>query len=410
MGAHVADRILEVQNKYGCTLEFTQIAYANEFAANIQGLMYAEDGGDMVFSFNNAQLRKALGTGGDTSTMQDLLALDNILNFWNFNKWGNITSRETMMAGGVFYGVTPALWIDNTPLPYYTLVYNKDMLATFGITDPQEIWDEGKWDREAMMDGIVKAYDDTGSIVIKGLATNIIHAVRATFLSTGKSNIEISKLNADGTAEWEYGLLSDDSIEALSWFKSTYKANEKHFKIQNDWNNYQHLINGESYMALVAYRQILDSISVNMNNFGLMMWGGADYNVMSGFYENCYSVCIPSFAQDPEHTAFLMYDLFEGMNGIETQADMVKYYRETYFDNDLDVQFMYRDGANLQYSYWPNDLDIATFDVIGNSLFTASSVENLLTKTLASADTIVETHLIRNQIELDKYKQAGYFD
>jgi hypothetical protein len=29
---------------------------------------------------------------------------------------------------------------------------------------------------------------------------------------------------------------------------------------------------------------------------------------------------------------------------------------------------------------------------------------------LASADTIVETHLIRNQIELDKYKQAGYFD
>ena len=66
--------------------------------------------------------------------MQDLLAVDDIINFWNAEKWGTIPAREAMMAGGTFYGVAPALWVDCTPLPYYQIVYNKTLVENAGLT------------------------------------------------------------------------------------------------------------------------------------------------------------------------------------------------------------------------------------------------------------------------------------
>ena len=413
MGAHVADRILEVQNKYSCTLEFTQVAYNDNFAANIQGLMYAEDGGDLVFSFNNAQLRKALGTGGEESAMQDLLALDNILNFWNFNKWGNITSRETMMAGGTFYGVTPALWVDCTPLPYYQVVYNKDLVETFGITDPQEFWEKEEWDRDNMLDLITSCYDDSQAAPIWGMTGTLAHMIRATSLTTGISLVEIEAINSDGSVDWNLGLMNPDVTEALQWLKNSLKVNGKYFNNgSSDWKTWDSqtpFVNGQTVFCLTRPGTLFGTIVTSVENFGLITWAGVDPNTLTGYYENCFSVAIPVFAKSAYESAYLAYDLFEGMNGIETYEDVIAYYRETYFDSDIDVTCLVREGASLQYSYWPNGVDIMWVNLTAG-FDNASSMKTLIEKNEHCVDVPIETYMVPNAVKLEQYRQNGFFN
>ena len=406
----VLDRIGEVQAKYGCELFFSQIAYSDNFATEILGLSFAEDGGDMVFSHNNAQLRKALGTGGSDSSMMNLLLVDDIINFWDLNKWGNITSRETMMAGGTFYGVTPALWYNYTPLPYYNLVYNRDLLAKFNLSDPQEYWEQNAWDRDVMLDLITSCYDDSGVAPIWGLTASRMHMVRASYLSSGVTSVVINKIHANGAVDWTHGMSTDDAVEALQWLKNSVSANQKYFNNgQADWANWSShtpFLDGQCLMALTAPSVVLDPIAVKVDAFGLIPWGGADTNVMTGYYENCCSVAIPTFAKDGKQSAYLMHDLFKGLGDAETKSDVVEYYRSTYFESDLDVKFLLMDGAKLNYSYWPNGGDEA-LKAVASGLMTASSVRTLVDKSTPLDLQAIESHIVPNTVQLEIFRQNG---
>lgn len=410
---HAMERLAEVQETYGCELKFSTIPYGDDYATQIQSLVYANNAGDIVFSHNQAQLRKTLGTGGDTSYMQDLLALNHIINFWDMEKWGDITARETMMAGGTFYGVAPALWINYTPLPYYQLVYNKDLIKQFECDDPQELWEQKAWDRDAMLDIITSCYDDTGADPIWGMTATLTHMMRATYLTTGMPTVIIESINADETVNWSRGLDSVDAKEALSWLQDALNNNAQYFNNGQDnwetWASHEPLIAGQSTFALTRPSALFDSIVVEMENFGLSVWGGADANVMSGYYENSSAVAIPIFAQNATHSAFLMADIFEGLGENQTQQDVIDYYLNNYFDTELDVQFLLRTGANnLQYSYWPNgggDVwpQMATAFLTGN-------VATLIQKNGNIIDKCITEHMVPNQVQIEKYRQNGYFN
>ena len=409
------ERINEVQELYGCTIQLSQIPYDDKFATSIQALTFAENSGDLIFSHNQAQLRKTLGTGGSSSLMQDLLQLDHIINFWDMEKWGNITARETMMAGGTFYGVAPNLWINYTPLPYYQVVYNKDMLTEFGATDPQELWEQNAWDRDEMLEQIVKCYDDSSSDAIWGMTASMTHMMRATFLTTGQPTVIVDKINADGTAEWSHGLQTPDAKEALSWLQDALTNYAKHFNNERSggweiWHSHEPLIAGQSAFALTRPSAIFDYIVTDMDNFGLTVWAGADSNVVSGYYENSSAIAIPLFAQNVEHSAFLMYDLFEGLAGVEDFDDVVDYYRDTYFATDLDVEYLLRsDAKSLQYSYWPNGGgDVWT--AMGAGFVGASSVQVLIDKNVGLIEECITTHMLPNQVVIEGYRAAQYFD
>jgi len=146
-----------------------------------------------------------------------------------------------------------------------------------------------------------------------------------------------------------------------------------------------------------------------VGNFGLITWGGADANTLCGFYENTYAVSIPVFAKDVYQSAFLAYDLFEGLDGIETFDDVIKFYRETYFDSDIDVEVLVRDGVALEYSYWPNNVS-SFWTPIVNGFMTTSSVKNLLEKNMNVADTEFNTHVIPNKVKLEQFRQNGFFN
>ena len=413
MGEKVAERIDEIEAAYGVTLEFVQVAYSNSFATTMQQKEVTGEGGDLVFSDNNSKLRLALGTGGDTSLMVDLLTVDHIINFWDMEKWGNIISRETMMAGGTFYGVAPNLWIDRTPLPFYLLVYNREMLKTFEAIDPQEAWEKKEWDRDTMLESITSVYDDSTGVKIFGIAAQGLHMTRATVLSTGAQLVNIDKINADGTVEWHNGFKNADVVEALQWLKNAYNENTKYFNnlwSSSAWVHQDPLLNGEAAYCMTRPDVLLNQIVVEADfDFGLALWAGAEPNQMTGYFENSSGITIPVFASKIEHSAFIMWDLFEGLNGIESFDDLIAYYRDTYFTSDLDVAFLLRDGATLMYSYWPNGVD-NLWSNLGGSLLTAASVQGVVDKFAGSTDAMIDQHVVPNQVALEKYRSEGFFD
>lgn len=417
MGELVAERIAEVEEKYGCTITFEQVAYepAADFVTQIRSRVYMDNGGDMVWAYNNATLRRTLGTGGDESLMVDLLAVDHIINFWDFEKWGNIYARETMMAGGKFYGVTPALWTDCTPLPYYTVVYNKELLEQFGQVDLQEYWENEEWDRDTMMDVITSCYDDTGADNIWGMTAGVSNMIKSSIFAAGGSYVDIEKINADGTVDWTAGILSADSVEALTWLKAELNTNAKYFndngKANAGWDDGPtYFINGQSALLMTRPLTLFGTIVTDAKfDFGLITWAGAEANVLAGYYENTYSVAIPVFAQNAEHTAYLMYDLFEGMDGIETYEDVLNFYREEYFDSDLDVTLLVRDGAKLEYSYWPNGVEDMFYE-IANGFKSVSNMKTLLENASKVVTTEINDYIVPNKVQLEKYRQAGYFN
>ncbi len=415
MGEKVAERILEVQELYGCLLEFEQVA-EDKFVNAMQSRIYSDNAGDLIFADINDKLRRTCGTGGSESLMQDLLQVDHIINFWDMEKWGNITAREAMMAGGTFYGVTPALWLDYTPLPYYLFAYNKDMLVQFDATDPQEYWENEAWDRDAMLDVITSCYDDSGSETVWGLTARVQHMTRASFLATGIDLVTVDKVNADGSVEWTNGLLTPEAKEALQWLVNSIKTNQRYFNNGQPespwgpWFGHEPFLDGLCAMCSTRPKGLFDEIVTGAPfSFGVTLWAGSDPNMVTGFYEDVCSVAIPVFAQNVEHSAFLMYDLFEGLDGIESYEDVMKYYRENYFETDLDVEYLIRDGASLQYSYWPNGVD-EIYSMINSRLMTASSVSALIDRGAVTVDDLIEEHVLPNKVTLNQWQAAGYFD
>ncbi len=411
LGLQIATRLTEVEEQYGCTLSFSQVAYSDQFATQLQALAYAENGGDLIFSNNNAQLRKALGTGGDESLCYDLLKFDHIINFWDMNKWGNITARECMMAGGTFYGVSPALWVDCTPLPYYTLVYNKDIIEAAGATSPQESWEKGEWDNYAMVE-VAKATTNEAD-GIWGMTATHSHMTRATFLSTGLPllNIEVA---SDASVTWKSNLDAPEAIAAFQWLKNTLTANAKCFnKGGNDWDTWksQEPFNEElCAMTLTRPLTLFGDIVVNgPTNFGIATWAGSEANLLTGYYENVYAIAIPTFAQNADHSAFLMFDLFKGLDDAKDYSEVKDYYLNTYFSSEADMTCLIREGANLQYSYWPNGCD-AIWNQISSGLAQASSVAGLIGKHIHIVDAQIEENIVPNQVQLKAWKEAGKFD
>lgn len=414
MGEYVVTRLTEVMEKYSCQIDFGQLAYDTELVSKLQSYMYMPNSGDLFFADKNAMLRQALGTGGDTSLMEDLLVVDNIINFWDINKWGNITAREAMMAGGTFYGVSPALWIDCTPLPYYTVVYNKDIVETFGLDDLQEYWEREEWDRDTMLNVITECYDPTASEGLWGMTAPLGHMMANTLMTTGCQMLDITKINADDTVEWTPGLDNLDAVEGLTWLKNTLNTSGKHFNNgQANWASWeQHIPFIEGRCAMVSTRPIdlFGSIVSEADEFGwgIITWAGAEANTVVGYYEQVYTVAIPRFAQDIEHSAFLMYDLFEGLEGVKSYSDVVDYYASKYFESELDVELLFRTDATVQYSYWPNGLGL--FPIEGKDFNMASSMSALVNSAAHSQDHLIEEHVIPNKVALEKYRQAGYFD
>jgi hypothetical protein len=104
-----------------------------------------------------------------------------------------------------------------------------------------------------------------------------------------------------------------------------------------------------------------------------------------------------------------MYFLFEGLDGIKTKSDVFSYYRESYFDTDLDVTMLLRTGADLQYSYGLNGAD-SVWSSLRSGFMASTNMSSLVSKYSNVADDAINTYIVPNQKALKDYRDKGYFD
>ena len=176
------------------------------------------------------------------------------------------------------------------------------------------------------------------------------------------------------------------------------------------WGSYVPFNEGLCTMAMTRPTDLFNKVAVKDSSFkfGVTTWASAEANSLTGYYEQVYSVAIPRWAQDVEHSAFLMADLFEGLdiNGqtIETYEDVLDWYRDEYFDSDIDLECMVREGATLQYSYWPGTRFDVMWNELSDNLLTSGSVTTLIKRYVGSIEKDTETHVVPNQVALYQWK------
>lgn len=174
-------------------------------------------------------LLKLLITGDDTPELIDTtaqvaynyyksnaLASLNELSAIDINdiKWGSTNFIQYGNFGGEQYGFYPWHW-EFIPQFDGTIIFNGEMIATFGGIHPYELQENGKWNWDSFETELRKyaIYDNEtqyyGAIVsYDKMAKSAIH-------SNGGSII-----TGDAETGYKFGLTSDNAIQALDWLNS----------------------------------------------------------------------------------------------------------------------------------------------------------------------------------------------
>ena len=411
------NRIEEVRRLYNSEILLEQIP-EDGIAEELQRRTFTDSRGDILFCTDNSLLRGVVNADPEKSLLVDLLPLDNQLNLFDKEKWGGAAALESMMAGGHFYGVTPALWFGCAPKPVSVLLYDKDLLHEYDVPDLPEYLEKDQWDRDVMLTTITNVYSDSAEKPVWGITAPLTRMIRSTLLAVGADDVRIGKINGDGTAEWEYGPASDDGEEALTWLRKTLKQYKRSFNHgADDWeedNVLNPFLQKRCGVCLTSCDAVPELAAARNKNFGLMPWAGKQSGFYDQDYDNCCSVSIPVCAQNPEWSALLMWDLFEapgsmGPTEIRNRNQLFEYYRTTYFSNDFEAQLYLPEKPSGHYSYAPEG-GIAGWETIRAGILSDVPIRSLIDRCKADAADVIETYVLPNRTALASYRQAGLSD
>ena len=222
----------------------------------------------------------------------------------------------------------------------------------------------------------------------------------------------VDSINPNQTMNWHCGLQDPKGIEALQWFATNYANNRKYFNGGRSWAD---LNEGAAFLLLLKTPTATSLLKEQPGTYGLTCWAGKEANFLSSYYESCFCVSIPLFAEDIEASAYLMAELFEGFDGMRKYEDVLARYRETYGFSETELEFFFGKEDSLQYSYWPNGLGEIWKDLDGkfNAFLPAEgnqpALEPVLAQTLKSYTSAIETYVLPNVVSLELYKESGLF-
>ena len=381
-------RVKDVEEKHNITISLKGYAEGDAFKALLNATMITgEPMGDILFA-DPSQLRSFANAGGLTP----IEAVSDYINIYDSDKWGESNAWEFMMCKGVMYGVVPFAWVGNAPYVFYPIIYNADIVRSFGLGDLREYYETGEWSREKMLDIAVQCTDNTLASPIKGMAACLKHFIRSALLSNGTQFAVFS----DDLQSYSCGWVSDAGIEALDWVKSVIDNYDDYFlnltSTADDWGYTNNFNDNEAAMLLTASNRVLDEISYKVENFGLMPFPVGPYGTYGqwvGFYEGARNLCIPAYAAYPEASAIVINEIFEPLAEYPDKAAIDDYYVKLVYSDPRDVQLLNVMSSNCKYSFWPDGGD-AVLNKLYTDLPKSSPIELLESYGSLSDQCIVE--------------------
>lgn len=397
-------RLDDVGQKLNCS--FTIICPPGDMAEYISvraaaAAYYA----DIVFSSNSTRLRMA----AQSNSFVPIDEVSSVLDFHNHEKWGTVEVLETMMCKGTLYGVCPQTWINLTAIPYYSLIYNRDLVSDlYGMQDPHELYENRTWTRDALEDYILSCYSVEESVTtVYGIAATTKHLVRQAILSNGCQMVE-----TDDQGKPSCGWTKDAAVEALSWAQQLITEHGDaicyHYDDITDWDTYIPFSEGKASFLLSTYSVIFNNVSYDLKNFGLMPWPAGPnqpYGQWVGYYEAAAATAIPNDVKDIEGSSIAIDLIFEPMEEYRSFEDIKNYYFTNVLHDELDVEILFgnRNNPLTQYCYWPDGGDDFLNQIQAVATKPKSSVVEAIEKNTFLLEKVIETDIVPNRLVIDKY-------
>ncbi|MBQ6052422.1 MAG: extracellular solute-binding protein [Clostridia bacterium] len=382
-------RIKDVEKSHSCEIALKYIGSDTTFKTLLSASLAIGDAlADIIFT-DPAQIREYGNLGG----LVNIEYVSDYINIYDESKWGAPNVWEFLMCNGTMCGVVPVSWMNMGPAIFYPIVFNSDITGTFGYYDLREIYEQGEWTREKMMEVAVDCTDNTRSTPIKGLAACLKHFIRSALLNNGTSFAEFN----DDVSEYYCGWTTEAGIEALEWVKfvidnydeNMYKFTDTDF---GDWNYTNTFMNGEAAMLLTSSGEIFDKIAYKVDNFGLLPFPAGPYGDPTkyvGFYEKAETLSIPIYAKEIECSAILIDEIFSPLEQYPDAASIENYYETNVFSDARDYKILIEMSKNCKYSFWPDGGD-AVLNSLYSNLAKMSPVEVLESYGSASDKCIIE--------------------
>jgi ABC-type glycerol-3-phosphate transport system substrate-binding protein len=382
-------RVKNVADSHNCTINLKYIGADTTFKTLLAATLATGDSlADIIFT-DPAQIREFGNLGG----LLDMEYVSDYINIYDESKWGAPNVWEFLMCKGKMCGVVPVSWMNMGPAIFYPMVFNSDITGMFGYYDLRELYEQGEWTREKMMEVAVDCTDKTRATPIYGLAACLKHFIRSALLNNGTTFAEFN----DDVSEYHCGWTSEAGIEALTWVKDVIANYDEYmFKFTDtgygDWNYTNQFMNNEAAMLLTSSGEIFDKIAYKVNNFGLLPFPSGPYGDATkyvGFYEKAETLSIPVYAKEIECSAILIDEIWSPLEEYPDAESIARYYETNVFSDERDYQILMEMSKNCKYSFWPDGGD-AVLNSLYSNLSNMSPVEVLESYGTSSDKCIIE--------------------
>ena len=339
-------RISDTENKLNCKLN---IVYGGASFSSLISTTFAGTYLCDILCGNTNNATAAIKAG----VLTGIKSLGGIIDYNDFERWGNKNQLLALCYEDDLYGVFPAAWPLLTQMSFgYPLAINEDIVAQLSLTSPREYVETKTWTWEAFRKFIEDStVIESGNVSIYGFSTTDSAFVEMFVRTNGDRMV-----GRDKSGKYIFGFSSESAIKAMEEARDILKGSLSYAVYTAlPIPTVEKFDNGEAAMCCTPYIFGADDYTVSkaLKNYSILQFPygpnaepGYACGVFSG-YGNC--ITIPILSHDPETTATVLNELYSPLPGFETMDKIKEHMSRYYFFDKTDC-----DSFFDMYLSWDN--------------------------------------------------------
>ena len=310
--------------------------------------------GDSFAEILNVSCNSLMGELAYAGYLTPLTDLKEIIDYTDSDKYGSPAVLEAAMYEGVPYAVQPTYWINFHGANCFLIYYNRDLLNSMGLYNPQEHLEKKDWTWDNFENILKTFYIENGENNLPVLSASSLAMIQLALLS---NDVRFADY-VDGVLKTD--IYSDKSLKALDWILNIYKTYSKTAITTKGGDGYwdsSKFVNKEVLMDILNGQEAVNGdVQYKADfTFGLMPFPcgpDAPYGKWAQWYEQIEGFGIPYSADEPESAAHVINRLFEPFEEYGDKEGLLDYYTRNVFVDPMDSDVFLNSSDNARYNYW----------------------------------------------------------
>lgn len=348
-------RLNEIEKKYNCEIEHVYYGAGIKMVNNIIPKLSTGDKEiDIIYGHGDNAIGE-LAVGGCLYPLSDL---QEYLNYENSEKFGSAGILESAMIDGIPYAVQPVQWLGFSNSFAYTLVWNVDKFAQFGLPNLHEFYENKTWTWENF-EGLFETYSKVAEP-----EKYLISLYRPFFSLSAMMSNGVKFCDFNGT-DFYCDLNDQKTLTAAEWSLNFYKeyadiisSEDGDYSIAGFAAERDYMVPAQSGVTALALPYKVDF------KFSIMPFpSGPDgnYGEWANFVHAIRGFGISATSDIVDVSAVVISDLFEPFSEISTENGLVDYYNEYVFFTPMDTEIYLDIGKYARSIYAAGDGTIWSF-------------------------------------------------